>query len=138
MSRPPDYGPSIALEAAKRVMAAAEAEAAKNDWPMVIAIMDAAGRLVMLHRMDNAQNGSVVVAQRKAETAVNFKRPTKTFEDMVGQGGVHLRVLAMETVLPVEGGLPIVQDGRIIGAIGVSGMTPSQDAEVARAGIAAL
>jgi uncharacterized protein GlcG (DUF336 family) len=138
MSRPPDYGPSITLDAAKRVMAAAEAEAARNDWPMVIAIVDAAGRLIMLHRIDNAQNGSVIVAQRKAETAVNFKRPTKAFEDMVGQGGMHLRVLAMEAILPLEGGLPITQDGRVIGAIGVSGMTPTEDAEVARAGMAAL
>jgi glc operon protein GlcG len=138
MSGPPEYGPSLTLDAAKRVMAAAEAEAVKNNWPMVIAIMDVSGRLLMLHRMDNAQNGSVIIAQRKAETAVNFKRPTKAFEDLIAQGGVHLRMLSMDGVIPLEGGLPIMQDGRVVGAIGVSGMASSQDSEVARAGIAAL
>lgn len=91
MTSPPQYGAPITLEAAKRVMAAAETEANANGWPMVIAIVDTGGHLMMLHRIDHAQNGSVEIARRKAETAVNFKRPTKVFEDAIAQGGMHLR-----------------------------------------------
>jgi glc operon protein GlcG len=138
MTLPLQYGAPITLEAAKRVMEAAETEANANGWPMVIAIVDTGGHLIMLHRIDHAQNGSVDIARRKAETAVNFKRPTKVFEDAVAQGGMHLRMLAMGTLLPLEGGLPIVQDGKVVGAIGVSGMQSTQDAQVARAGLAAL
>jgi glc operon protein GlcG len=138
MTTPPQYGASITLEAAKRVAAAAEAEANANDWPMVIAIVDTGGHLILLHRIDHAQNGSVDIARRKAETAVNFKRPTKVFEDAIAQGGMHLRMLAMGNLLPLEGGLPILEDGKVVGAIGVSGMQSTQDAQVARAGLAAL
>ena len=83
MTTPLQYGAPITLEAAKRVAAAAEAEANANDWPMVIAIVDTGGHLILLHRIDHAQNGSVDIARRKAETAVNFKRPTKVFEDAI-------------------------------------------------------
>jgi glc operon protein GlcG len=138
MTTPPQYGASITLEAAKRVAAAAEAEANANDWPMVIAIVDTGGHLILLHRIDHAQNGSVDIARRKAETAVNYKRPTKVFEDAIAQGGMHLRMLAMGNLLPLEGGLPILEDGKVVGAIGVSGMQSTQDAQVARAGLAAL
>ena len=138
MTSPPRYGAPITLEAAKRVMAAAEAEAHANGWPMVIAIVDTGGHLIMLHRIDHAQNGSVDIARRKAETAVNFKRPTKVFEDAIAQGGMHLRMLAMGTLLPLEGGLPIIQNDKVVGAIGVSGMQSTQDAQVARAGLDAL
>jgi len=92
-SRPLRYGAPITLEEAKRVMAAAEAEANRNEWPMVIAITDNAGRLVMLHRLDDAQNGSIIIAQEKARTAVDFKRPTKALQDAIAQGGMHLRLL---------------------------------------------
>jgi uncharacterized protein GlcG (DUF336 family) len=105
---------------------------------MVIAIVDTGGHLILLHRIDHAQNGSVDIARRKAETAVNFKRPTKVFEDAIAQGGMHLRMLAMGNLLPLEGGLPILEDGKVVGAIGVSGMQSTQDAQVARAGLAAL
>ena len=135
---PPNYGKPISLEAAKKVMAAAEAEAAKNQWPMVIAIVDSTAHLVMLHRMDQAQYGSSKIAPLKAETALDFRRPTKVFEDGIAAGGQGVRLVTMPNVLALEGGLPILQNGEVIGAIGVSGMSSSQDAQVARAGIAAL
>jgi len=120
------------------MMYAAEEEATRNMWPMVIAIVDSSGHLVMLHKLDQAQFGSVAIAQRKAETALNFKRPTKVFQDLVAEGGVGTRVLSMPGVIALEGGLPIVVDDKIVGAIGVSGMRSIDDAQVARAGIAAL
>ncbi len=134
----PSYGPPITLEQAKRVMTAAEAEAAKQGWPMVIAIVDNSGLLVMLTRHDQAQKGSVVIAQKKAETSAQFRRATKVFQDLVAGGGAGLRMLTMPNVIALEGGVPIVQDGKVIGAIGVSGMASDQDAQVAMAGIAAL
>ncbi|MGN6738636.1 GlcG/HbpS family heme-binding protein [Dyella sp.] len=138
MSRPPSYGAPIALAEAARVMAAAQAEAVRNDWPMVIAIVGSGGHLVILHALDDAQHGSVAVAQAKAETAVNFRRPSKLFEEAVEAGGLGLRVLAMSNLLPLDGGLPLIVDGCVIGAIGVSGMQSTQDAQVAAAGAAAL
>jgi len=138
MTTPPQYGASITLADAKRVMEAAEAEANANSWPMVVAIVDTGGHLIMLHKIDQAQNGSVTVARQKAETAVNFKRPTRAFEDAVAQGGLHLRMLAMSNLIPLEGGLPLMKDGKVVGAIGVSGMQSTQDAQVAQAGAAVL
>lgn len=134
---PPDYGPPISLSTAKTVMRAAEEEAERNRWPMVIAIVDSTGHLVMLHKLDQAQFGSLVIAQRKAETALDFRRATKVFEDAVAAGGIGTRMLSAG-VIALEGGLPIFVDGKIIGAVGVSGMLSTQDAQVARAGIAAL
>ena len=128
------YGAPIVLEAAKKVMAAAEAEAAKNNWPMAIVIVDSTGHLVMLHRLDNTQYGSIPVAEDKANTALNFRRPSKVFEELVAQGGIGLRTLALRGAAPFEGGLPIAVDGKIIGAIGVSGGTAPQDGQVAKAG----
>jgi uncharacterized protein GlcG (DUF336 family) len=119
-------------------MAAAEAQAETRDWPVVIAIVDSAGHLVMLHKRDQAQHGSVTIAQAKAETAVNFRRPTKTFQDAVAEGGVGLRMLSMPWVSVLEGGLPLMVNGEVVGGIGVSGMQSGQDVEVAQAGIAAL
>ena len=134
----PAYGPPISLDQAKAVMAAAEAEARANGWPMVIAIFDSGANLVMLERMDNTQLGSIQIAQGKAATAVKFRRPTKAFQDQIAAGGQNLRVLAMEDVTPLEGGMPLTQNGLIIGAIGVSGMTSAQDAQVGEAGARAL
>ena len=128
------YGAPIVLEAAKKVMAAAEAEAAKNNWPMAIVIVDSTGHLVMLHRLDNTQYGSIPVAEDKANTALNFRRPSKVFEELVAQDGIGLRTLALRGAAPFEGGLPIAVDGKIIGAIGVSGGTAPQDGQVAKAG----
>jgi len=135
---PPEYGPPISLAAAKRIMDAAEREAAKNSWPMAIAIVDSTGHLLMFHRLDQTQLGSVAVAIAKAESAVNFRRPTKAFEEAIAAGGMGLRLITMPYMIALEGGIPIVQDGKVTGGIGVSGMQSSQDAEVARAGLAAL
>jgi uncharacterized protein GlcG (DUF336 family) len=136
---PPPYGAPINLENAKKMVAAAEAEARKNNWPVVVSIIDSGGNLVMLQRMDNTQLGSIEIATGKAMTALKLRRPTKVLQDLIAQGGVHLRMLNIYPgVTPLEGGLLIVADGKIIGAIGVSGVTSEQDAQVARAGLAAL
>lgn len=134
----PQYGPPISLDLARAVMEAAESEAAREGWPMVIAIVDSAANLVMLHRMDQAQLGSLEVAREKAETAVKFRRATKAFQDAIAEGGVHLRLLSMSNLILLEGGLPLIQNGLIVGAIGVSGMHSAQDAQVARAGLVVL
>lgn len=132
------YGPSISLASAQRIAAAAEAEARSNGWPMVIAVVDNGANLVLLHKMDQAQTGSVQVAQAKAESAVKFKRPTKVFEEALSAGGLGLRLLATAAACPLEGGLPLLQDGKVIGAIGVSGMQSTQDGQVAAVGAGAI
>jgi len=135
---PPRYGSPIPLALAKRVMEAAEAEANRQGWPVVIAVVDSTGHLVLLHRLDQAQYASNTIAVLKAETAVNFRRPTKVFEDMIAAGGVGLRLLSAPNIAALEGGLPLMVRGEIVGAIGVSGMQSAQDAQVARAGVDAL
>jgi uncharacterized protein GlcG (DUF336 family) len=132
---PPAYGPAITLEMAKKAVAGAEAEARKNNWPVAIVIVDSSGHIVLLHRLDNTQFGSVEVARQKAWTAVAFRRPSKVFQDGVAGGGAGLRLLGLAGATPVEGGLPIMADGKIIGAIGVSGVTGEQDSMVAKAGV---
>jgi uncharacterized protein GlcG (DUF336 family) len=124
---PPPYGPAITLEQAK-----------KNSWPVVIAIVDSGGNVVMLSRLDNAQWGSNEVAMDKARSAVAFRRPTKVFQDLIAQGGANLRLLNLSGASMLEGGIPIVADGKIIGAVGVSGVTSQQDAQIGQAGIDAL
>jgi len=138
MTLPLPYGPPIGLADAKRIMDAAEREAARNGWPMAIAIVDSTSHLLMFHRLDHTQLGSVAVAIAKAESAVNFRRPTKAFEEAIAAGGMGLRLITMPYMIALEGGIPIVKDGQVIGGIGVSGMQSSQDAEVARAGLASL
>jgi glc operon protein GlcG len=135
-STPPttSYGAPIGLEAAKKAMAAAEAEAVKNNWGMAIVILDSTGHMVMLHKLDNTQYGSIAVAEDKARSALYFRRPSKVFEDLVAQGGIGLRTLALRGATPLEGGIPLVADGKIVGAIGVSGATSAQDGQVAKAG----
>jgi glc operon protein GlcG len=132
------YGTPINLETAKRVAAPAVAEARKNQLTMVIAIVDTAGDLVYFERMDDTQVGSVEVALSKARSAARFKRPTKAFQDALAAGGEGLRILALQGAVPVDGGVPLVSGGKIIGAIGVSGGTSAQDGQVAAAGVAAL
>jgi glc operon protein GlcG len=105
---------------------------------MVIAIVDSGGHLVLFQRLDQAHHGSETLAQQKARTAVDFRRPTAVFQDSIAQGGAHLRLLAAPNVLPLEGGVPLLRDGQVVGAIGVSGMQSGQDAQVANAGAAAL
>ena len=131
---PPAYGPAITLEVAKKAMAAAEAEAKKNNWPVAICILDSSGHIVLLQRQDNTQFGSVEVARQKAWSAVAFRRPSKVFQDGVAGGGAGLRLLGLEGASVLEGGLPIMADGKVIGAIGVSGVTGEQDSIVATAG----
>lgn len=131
------YGAPIDIVAAKQAMAAAEAEAAKNGWSVAIAIVDSGANLVMLQRLDNAQLSSVRIAEHKARTAVEFRRPTKVFEDAVAGGGIGLRVLTFEASV-AEGGVPIVAGGKVIGAIGVSGVQSHQDGQVAKAGADAV
>ena len=126
----------ITIEAAKKAMAAAEAEARKNNWNVAIAIVDAGGNLILFQKLDDTQLGSVAIAIGKAKTAVNFKRPTKALEDIVA-GGRQV-FLALEGITPLQGGLPVMADGKLIGAVGVSGVMSSQDEQVAQAAISAL
>jgi uncharacterized protein GlcG (DUF336 family) len=135
---PPPYGPPIGIEAARKVMAAAEAEAVKNNWAVVIAIIDSGGHVVMIHRHDNVQLSSIELSQGKAKTALMFKRPSKVLDDAISSGGAGLRFLALKDIVPLEGGVPIVIDNKIVGAIGVSGVLSAQDAQIARAGIEGL
>jgi glc operon protein GlcG len=125
---------ALTLEAAKQIAAAAEAEAKKNNWTMVISVVDDGGHLIYLERMDGTQIGSVEVAQEKAATAVRFKRPTKALEDTIAGG--RQAILKLPGATPIEGGLPIMAGNEFIGAIGVSGGTSPQDGQVAAAGIA--
>jgi glc operon protein GlcG len=130
----PPYGPPITLDQAKRAMAAAELEAAKNSWQVAVTILDSGGNLVMFHKVDNTQLASIGASEGKASTALRFKRPSKALDDAIAAGGAGLRLLAVKDITPLEGGLPILVDGKIIGAIGVSGALSSQDAQVAKAG----
>jgi uncharacterized protein GlcG (DUF336 family) len=131
-------GAPINLEHAKKVVAGAEAEARKNHWSMAIAVLDSGGHLVMLERMDGTQLGSIEVARDKAYSAVLYRRPTKVFQDLVGQGGANLRLLGLRGASVLEGGIPLIVDGKVIGAVGVSGAASEQDAQVAKAGADAL
>ena len=131
---PNPYGTAISLENAKKAAAPALAEAAKNNWRVAVAIVDQGGNLVYYEKMDNTQLGSANVAIDKARSAALFKRPTKAFQDVLTGGGDGLRVLTLKGVVAVEGGIPLVMDGKIVGAIGVSGATSAQDAQCAKAG----
>lgn len=132
------YGAPIPLAEAKRVLAAAQAEATKNRWEVCVAIVDAGGHLVAFERMDTTQYGSVEVALDKARSAAGFRRPTKAFQDGVASGGEGLRLLKLTGGMPIEGGLPLLSGGKIVGAIGVSGVTSEQDGRIAAAGAAVL
>ncbi len=135
---PMGYGSAITADTAKKVAAPAVAEARKNQWAMAVAIVDTAGDLVYFERMDETQVGSVDVAIDKARSAVRFKRPTKAFQDIVAAGGEGIRILALRGAVPVEGGIPIISGGKIVGAIGCSGGTSQQDGTCAQAGANAL
>ena len=127
---------SIDLADAKRIAAAAEAEAVQNKWNVVIAILDGGGHLVYLQRMDGTQLGSIDVAQAKAKSALLFKRPSKNWEAMLADG--RLGYLSMPNLLPLEGGIPILSNETVVGAIGISGVKSNEDAIIAAAGAAAL
>lgn len=134
---PNPYGASVTLENAKKAAAPAVAEAEKNHWNVAVAIVDTSGNLVYYEKMDGTQLGSANVAVEKARTAALFKRPSKAFEDAVMSGPGGARVLSMK-VMAINGGIPLVQDGKIVGAIGVSGAASAQDAQCAQAGADAL
>jgi glc operon protein GlcG len=133
---PPRYGAPISAEDAKKVAASAVAEARKNGWTMAIAITDPAGNLVYFERMDDTQFASTEIAIAKARTAAAYRRPSKAFQD--GLAGGNTGVLALPGVLPTEGGIPLMAEGGISGAIGVSGGAAQQDGVVAQAGAAAV
>jgi len=135
---PNPYGPPISIENAKKAAAAALAEAVKNHWIMAVAVVDPTGTLVYYEKSDNTQIGSANVSINKARSAALYKRPTKAFQDALASGGAGLRVLGLEGAVPVEGGVPIIYDGKIIGAIGVSGANSDHDGQCAVAGAAAI
>jgi glc operon protein GlcG len=122
----------LTLQAAKAILAAAEAEARKNNWNLSIAVVDAHGELLAFERMDDAAYTTVAIAQGKALTAARFKRPTKSLDSSVTAGRVQL--MAFPGLIPVEGGVPIMVNGKVLGAVGASGAASSQDAQVAKAG----
>ena len=134
LAAPPAYGVPINLAQAQKAIAATEAEAKKNNWNVAIVVVDSGSHMVMMQRLDGTQLASIEIAKGKATTANSFRRPSKALEDAVAGGGAGLRTLAIPGVMPLEGGVPIVLDGKIIGAVGVSGVTSAQDAQVARAG----
>src|SRR5262250_45826 len=135
---PNPYGAPISLENAKKAAAPALAEAEKNHWNMAVAIVDPSGNLVYYEKMDNTQLGSANVAIDKARSAALYKRPTKALQDALAAGGDGLRILRVQGAVPVEGGIPLVMDGKIVGAIGVSGCSSAQDAQCAKAGADAI
>lgn len=127
---------AMTLEVAKKIAAAAEAEAKKNGWNVVISVVDDGAHLMYLERMDGTQVGSVEISQMKARTAIKMKRPTKLLEDAIAGG--RTAMVKLPDVLGIEGGLPLVVDGQFVGAIGVSGVTSVQDGQIAAAGVKAL
>ena len=135
---PASYGESLTLEMARKAMAAAEAEAGRNQWRMAIAIVDASSNLVLFQRMDQTQLGSVRLAEGKARTAAEFRRPSRFMQDAVAAGGVGNWWLGVPGVVALEGGVPILVGGKVVGAIGISGGASSQDAQAAQAGADAL
>ena len=126
----------ITLEAAKKMASAGEAEAKKNGWNVAIAVVDASGGLILFHKLDETQPGSIAVSQGKARAAALFKRPSKALEEAITGG--KQAFLTIEGIVPMQGGLPVIAEGKIIGAVGVSGVTSAQDEQVAQAALAAL
>jgi uncharacterized protein GlcG (DUF336 family) len=135
---PNPYGTPISNENAKKAAAAAMAEAVKNHWAMAVAVVDPNGTLIYYEKMDNTQLGSADVAVEKARSAARFKRPTKAFQDALAAGGAGLRILGLPGAVPVEGGIPLIADGKIVGAIGLSGDTSDHDGQCATAGAAVI
>jgi len=126
----------LTLNDARQIVAGAEAEAQKNNWPVVIAVVDDGGHLILLHRLDGAQYGSVNVAIEKARAAIAFRRPTKVWEENVARG--EMRYLKLPGVLPIEGGVPAIVNQQYVGAVGVSGVRSFEDTQITQAGINAL
>lgn len=130
------YGTPISLEKAQAVVQAAIAEAKKHEWPLNVAVVDSGGNLVTFARMDGAQLGSIAISEHKARAAAKYRRPTHAFEDAMQKGYVYVGTL--DDVIASRGGIPLVEDGKLIGAIGCSGATGSQDEVVCTAGAATI
>jgi len=127
----------LTLEAARRVAAAAEAEARRNNWAVSIAVLDDSGQMILFQRMDGAKLVATDIAIRKARTAVYFQDATKSLEEEVTKGG-RTALLPIEGFMPLEGGVPLVVGGQMVGAVGVSGVSGAQDAQCAHAGARAI
>lgn len=138
LAQVPQYGANVNHEQARKAIAGAVVDARKQNLPMAIAVVDTAGQLVAFERMDNTQFGSIAVSQDKAASAALYRRPTKVFQDALAAGGAGLRILTLRGANAVEGGVPLIIDGKIMGAIGVSGGSAEQDGVVAKAGMDAL
>ena len=134
----PSYGPPLTTEQARKAASLALAEARANNWTMAAAVVDPAGILVYFERIDDTQNASSKIAIDKARSAALFKRPTKTFQDSIERGGIGLRVMKLRGAMPVEGGVPLVINGQIVGGLGVSGGTAEQDGQCAKAATDAM
>ena len=134
MAQPIAYGPPISLDNAKKVAAAAIAEARKNNWTMAVAIVDPAGILVYFEKMEHTQLAGSQIAIDKARSATLFKRPTRVMQEMLAAGGAGLRVFRLRGAVPIDGGLPLISDGKIIGAIGMSGDASENDGKCCQAG----
>lgn len=132
------YGAPITLEQARKAMTAAEAEAKKNNWNLAIAIVDTGGHMVLFQRMDGAFFASAAIARDKAWSAAAYRRPGKALQDRLAKGAEEWRILRLRGASPIEGGDPIMVDGKIVGGIGVSGGSGEQDGHVSRAGVGAL
>ena len=132
------YGPPVTTEQARNAVSVALAEARANGWAMAAAVVDPAGILVYFEKVDDTQHASPQIAIDKARSAALFKRPTKMFQDSVERGGVGLRVMKLRGAMPVEGGVPLVVNGQIVGALGVSGGTAEQDGQCAKAATDAM
>ena len=135
---PPPYGASITLDQAKKAVTAAEEEAKKNNWGMNIAVVGPSGHLVHFSRLDTAQYASIDIAQHKARAAATFRRPTKVFQDALAANPANVYLLTLDGIIASEGGIPIVADGKLIGAMGCSGGTGQQDGQACQAGVNAL
>jgi len=134
----PSYGPPITTEQARKAVSAALAEARANNWAMAAAVVDPGGILVYFEKIDDTQNASPRIAIDKAKSAALFKRSTKTFQDSVERGGIGIRVTKLRGAVPVEGGVPLVINGQIVGGLGISGGTAEQDGQCAKAATDAM
>ncbi|MDH4093477.1 MAG: heme-binding protein [Betaproteobacteria bacterium] len=134
--RRPEYGPSVNIAAAKKIAAATLAECQKNGWNVAVAVVDTHGFLVYFERMENTQSASIDIAQGKAKVGAMYRRTTRVFADVIAKSGPA--VMTLPGVIASPGGMPIFADGKVIGGVGVSGVTGDQDEQCAKAGLAGM
>jgi glc operon protein GlcG len=135
---PPQYGPPITLEQAQKAIAAAAEEAKKNNWFLAITVVSPSGDLVAFSKMDNTQYASIAISQHKAKFAATFKRPSKAFQDQLTGDKPNFVIMTLDGMIASEGGIPIMVDGKMVGAIGCSGATGAQDGQACMAGVNAV